>query len=374
MVSKRAFRAAAGLIWAVAFLALAPGAGRAADAASPPDTADGSGRSLYPIPILFYTPETELAGGASLLYIFGGDDPETRGRPSSLSVLGLYTGKKQSMFGGSADLWLDRGRTQLTAALFYKNFPTEFYGIGNGTPETNKEDYTPREVEVALRVVRRIHGPWQIGATALAHHLELHRTETGGELDGGAVPGTAGGWALGFGALAGVDTRDAVYSARRGVFAEAGVEVFDTALGSDFGFTRWRADLRAFRPLFGSHVLAVRALGLFAAGSPPFHLMPQLGGAELARGYYEGRYRDRDLVAAQVEYRFPVYGPVSMAAFASAGQVGHRLTDLRVDAFHWGGGFGFRYLLSEENRLILRMDQGYGGEDGGFYVSFGEAF
>ena len=37
-------------------------------------------------------------------------------------------------------------------------------------------------------------------------------------------------------------------------------------------------------------------------------------------------------------------------------------------------GFGFRYLLSRESRLTLRVDQGFGQEGGGFYFSFGEAF
>ena len=338
------------------------------------EAASGDGGTLIPIPIIFYSPETRFAAGASVLYLFGGKEPGTRGRPSSLSAVAIYTQNKQLVLGGGGNLLLDGGASEISGDLSYVDFPSEFYGVGNKTPESAVEDYDPRRFQASLRATHRVRGPFQVGVTALAAHLDLRDIEEGGLLDQGRIPGAAGGWSVGFGLLAGVDTRDAVYSPLRGAFAEVGAEVYDSVFGSDYGFTRYRADFRRYTPLFTNHVFATRVLGIFSLGDAPFQLMPQLGGSELLRGYYEGRFRERDLLALQAEYRFPVYGPVALAFFAGAGQVARRAPEFRIDAFHLGGGLGLRYLLRRESRLTLRVDEGFGEEGNGFYFSFGEAF
>ena len=376
-------QASSSLLWAgLVSAALILGAPASAAGQAAPDSArageieaaSGGGGTLIPIPIIFYSPETEFAAGASVLYLFGGNEPGTHGRPSSLSAVTIYTQKKQLVLGGGGNLLLDGGTAEITGGLSYMDFPTEFYGVGNNTPESGVEDYDPRRFQASLRATRRVRGPFQVGVTALAAHLDLRDVAEGGLLDQGRIPGAAGGWSVGFGLLAGVDTRDAVYSPLRGAFAEVGAEVYDSVFGSDYGFTRYRADFRRYTPLFANHVFATRVLGIFSLGDAPFQLMPQLGGSELLRGYYEGRFRERDLLALQAEYRFPLYGPVALAFFASAGQVAHRAPEFRIDAFHLGGGLGLRYLLSRESRLTLRVDEGFGEEGSGFYFSFGEAF
>jgi len=63
-------------------------------------------------------------------------------------------------------------------------------------------------------------------------------------------------------------------------------------------------------------------------------------------------------------------------AFVSAGQVAPELNALRFDAFHPAAGFGFRFLIQEEEGVQIRADfaWGFDVESSGFYINIGEAF
>ena len=134
-------------------------------------------------------------------------------------------------------------------------------------------------------------------------------------------------------------------------------------------------DLRRYFPLF-SNVLALRALGAASVATPPFDLMPQLGGDALLRGYFSGRYRDRQLMAFQAEYRFHLWWRIGGVGFIGAGQLGDVFGDFDLGSFHTNAGGGIRFLLSRAEGLNIRADWGWGlgASSSGFYLSLGEAF
>jgi hypothetical protein len=109
-----------------------------------------------------------------------------------------------------------------------------------------------------------------------------------------------------------------------------------------------------------------------STGDPPFFDLAKLGGANLFRGSYEGRFRDRRRVAAQAEYRHP--GPIGLAVFGSAGQVARSWGDVRISDLHYAGGAGLRFRLSAAERVNLRLDDGFGPGESGVYFALGEAF
>jgi outer membrane translocation and assembly module TamA len=113
-------------------------------------------------------------------------------------------------------------------------------------------------------------------------------------------------------------------------------------------------------------------------GQSPFYLMPTLGADDLMRGYYNGRYRDRDYTAGQVELRYRLSDRFGITGFAGTGTVYHNGIDLSQLKPNYGGGL--RYFFDVEKGLTLRLDYGVGeqrpGEarQSGFYTSLGEAF
>ena len=79
------------------------------------------------------------------------------------------------------------------------------------------------------------------------------------------------------------------------------------------------------------------------------------------RSFRNFRFRDRDLVLMQAEYRIPIVRKVYATVFVDAGQVAPRTSELFKD-LRTGTGFSLSYL--QKGRPLARMDVGYGSGEG----------
>jgi outer membrane protein assembly factor BamA len=119
----------------------------------------------------------------------------------------------------------------------------------------------------------------------------------------------------------------------------------------------------------------LQLVGQFQGGEVPFRELANLGGANLLRGYYEGRYRDRQLLAAQAEVRRVLFGRFNGVLFGGVGQVGNTLGDFNQGSVKVAGGAGLRFRFNRRDRLNVRLDYGVGsGKSSGVYFGIGEAF
>ena len=98
------------------------------------------------LPIVFYSPETKIAGGLGGLLTFRPSRAGAAERPSSIYFYTIYTQLKQfSMswepeFYSRQETWLVKGR------LLLERYPDKFWGIGPAAPDGAEEGYTPRSV------------------------------------------------------------------------------------------------------------------------------------------------------------------------------------------------------------------------------------
>jgi len=104
----------------------------------------------------------------------------------------------------------------------------------------------------------------------------------------------------------------------------------------------------------------------------PFFLQPTLGGSEDLRGYREYRFRDRNMVVFNAEYRWEAFSGLDLAVFADAGQVAARPGDLHFKNFEKSYGTGFRFNTAKS--VFLRMDVGFSKEGQHLFVKFGHVF
>ena len=74
-------------------------------------------------------------------------------------------------------------------------------------------------------------------------------------------------------------------------------------IGSDFEFQDYLVDLRRYYKISDDLLLTVKLYGNFSGGDPPFYEMPRLGGSITMRGYFEGRFRNRNYLTAQAEFK-----------------------------------------------------------------------
>jgi len=109
--------------------------------------------------------------------------------------------------------------------------------------------------------------------------------------------------------------------------------------------------------------------------NPPFQLLSLFGGRERMRGYYEGRYRDKNMMVFQMEYRvMPVWWRLGLVGFLGFGDVSNTIKNFKLRDFKYSVGGGIRYLFSREEKMNLRLDFGYGKDSSGIYITIGEAF
>jgi outer membrane protein assembly factor BamA len=159
-----------------------------------------------------------------------------------------------------------------------------------------------------------------------------------------------------------VDTRDEPgYPSRGGRYGVSMAMFHDRDLGR-YSFRRVEADAAQYIP-FGRTVLALRGrIDVSAVGAGqdiPFYLLPTLGGSRSLRGYAEYRFRDRNAMLLDAEYRWPLFHALDAAVFYDAGTVAPEVSGLtrRLLASY---GVGIR--AHSATHLITRFDVARGKE------------
>ncbi len=339
--------------------------------------ADRSPWSVFPI--LAYSPETNAMLGAGVVYTFDVDGRveggSTAGRRSALAFASAYTFKNQFFVSIAPSLYWDDEAWHAEGEINGKRFPNTFYPIGNDTAADRAEDYSDLGLDVAGALSRRLVGSFRTGGQAGAFFSKISKKEAGGDLDRDRVAGSDGGRLVGFGPVLSWDDRDNDFATRRGARYSLGAAYFAKVWGSQFNVSKYEFDARQFFPLGGEHVLGAQIYAVANLGTVPFQTMAALGGSNRMRGFFEGRYRDRHMLAAQVEYRFPVVWRFGAAVFSSVGDVAHDLDGFELGDFKAAGGAGIRFSLNQADRVNLRFDgAGTSTGDVNFYVALGEAF
>lgn len=352
----------------------AAGSARAQDSPAAPDEKRSS---LVALPYAFYSPETKFAFGAGSIYSFRPHASPPENRPSSVKIAATFTQKKQLILALTPELYFKNESYYLYGWFSYYHYPDKFWGIGNETPDDAEEGYSMDYVRTFLNLQKRVTRGLYIGGRYQFEHIELIETAADGVLQRGIIPGSepGGGYASGLGFILNYDTRNNVYYPSGGHYYQAYAVFFDKAIGSDYAFNSLTVDLREYRSLFGNHVLAFQSLNTFISGSPPLQMMALLGGSYWMRGYFAGRYRDRNMITFQAEYRFPIYWRLGAVAFAGLGDVSHEIDTFQLNEFKYSLGFGLRFMFDTQEKINARLDFGF-GEDGntGFYAMVVEAF
>jgi outer membrane protein assembly factor BamA len=325
-------------------------------------------------PVAYYSPETRLAWGIVGIHYFRLGDSSMSSRLSHYRFNLIRTQNKQSIAEINYELYLPGGRFLLDGQVKFSIYPDRFFGIGNRSPESAREDFNSRNWRLQLNLQRRWGEKIYAGLHLEFYSLHMLETQSISGLSAGEFAGSNGGNLSGLGVFVKWDSRDNTFSTRTGSYYTLSLNRYSRALGSDFSFGQFSLDARRYLPLGKSPVLAMQAVFKSAWGDCPFQVLPMFGGLNLLRGYYEGRYRDRNMLALQAEYRLPLWGRFGLCAFAGAAQVQEKASLLALNGFHPAGGAGLRYKFNQKENLNIRLDVGFAGSSPAFYLTFAEAF
>ena len=113
--------------------------------------------------------------------------------------------------------------------------------------------------------------------------------------------------------------------------------------------------------------------GTLNFGDPSWGMMSMIGNSFSMRGYYEGRYRDKHKIEAQVELRQDFWKRCGVAIWGGAGTVFNKFSAMRFDRLLPNWGLGFRWEFKKNSNI--RLDYGFGKSGiSGFVFNINEAF
>ena len=337
------------------------------------------------LPGVFSTPETGFGGGAGLFILDHPIESEQGSKANAMRIGAIYTEKKQFVLRGSLEKYVNDNRDLITVSVMAQKYPDAFFGVGGNTLVKDEEKYISYAWEAQARFLREVTPRVYLGTQAVRSNERIDHLEPGAFLDrqtdqnGLPVTGTAPFDLAGLGLLARIDTRDDYQDPVRGYFIEGSAMVRRHEFGSTHQFNTSTIDGRWFVPLATSTNpprLAFQCLAISNNGSPPFQALAQLGGRDVLRGYFLGRYRDRDLLALQSELRIPLRGKWGAVGYAAVGNVARTWEGMRAAEFKPAGGIGARYRVSDVQKVNLRLDFTWGREtpNPSLYLSLAEAF
>jgi hypothetical protein len=145
----------------------------------------------------------------------------------------------------------------------------------------------------------------------------------------------------------GLDWRTSPGYTRRGGFY--GVTVHDYADRDDtFGFRQVDYEIVQHVPILReAWVVSLHGLAQVASSKTgqqiPFFMLPSVGGGHSLRGFSSWRFRDRNSLALQAEWRIVNNRYFETAFFYEAGKVAARKSDLDLDGLKSDYGVGFRF-------------------------------
>jgi outer membrane protein assembly factor BamA len=147
-------------------------------------------------------------------------------------------------------------------------------------------------------------------------------------------------------ATVGIETRPAPGYARRGGFYGVTFRDFSDT-GGDYGFKQVDYEAIQHVPLLReTWVLSFRAAasttGTKTGQAIPFFMLPSLGGGSSLRGYNSWRFRDRNSLILQAEWRVIVNRFFDTAVFYDTGKVTAHTRNLDLHDLEDDYGIGFR--------------------------------
>ena len=267
----------------------------------------------------------------------------------------------------------------------YRNNPQEaFYGTGNDTQSENLSNYRLEDQSVGGQFGVRLKKHVKVGA-----HTSFIKTQVG-KGTSPRLPSVAEAFSrdtlvalddqptyLQTGAFLDIDYRDEPGNPRAGGHYAAKWSTYRDQNIGRYDFTQYDVEVQQYIPFFHNRrVVALRAKTSLTQTANnqdiPFYMLPTLGGSEDLRGFADFRFRDRNMVVFNAEYRWEAFSGMDVALFADAGQVAARAQDIRLRDMKTSAGFGFRFNTAK--KVFYRVDVAFSQEGPRVSMKFGHVF
>ncbi|MFV0346367.1 MAG: BamA/TamA family outer membrane protein [Bacteroidales bacterium] len=338
-----------------------------------------------------YTPEMGLLIGGGALVSWRTDKSDLELQRSNMPVMLSYSTKGAlSLNLRPSTFWMG-DKLRINGNFWFKDMSDNYWGVGY---ETNNETEQSKDITEFNRkwVQFKIEGLRRVAAKLYAGlNFDLNYTKGSEETS----------WILsspyytfynerpfnmGLGAIFRYDSRDLAANAWSGMYINGEMTQYGKYFGGDNTYTLLLLDYRQYTRINNKdgRILAWQVSTRNTFGDVPYAELSQLGNPFDLRGYPWGKYRNKGMAYAVLEYRhdfkkktggFSRHGAV---LWLGSGMIYDTDNDPLID--HSGknkvlpnAGIGYRFEL--QPRMNLRLDFGVGRNGvNGFYFNINEAF
>ena len=337
------------------------------------------------LPVAGYTLQTGFAGVLSSNFAFYTSEHSQANLSTVLTSI-TYSQYKQIIFPIQANIWTKGNKYNIQTDWRYLKYPSLTYGLGGNTSADSGYNIDYGYLRLHQAILRTITKDFYLGlGYDLDYFWKIREVDpptakpTDFERYGLKPTEVASGISL----HVLFDDRRNPINPQKGNYLSVIYRPNFTFLGSDNNWQSLLFDLRKYIRFPGSttNVLALWSYDWFTVGSgnPPYLLLPSTGWdaySNTARGYIQGRYRSKNMLYLESEYRFGITdnGLLGGVVFANA-QSFSEMTTGRFNYIAPGYGAGLRISLNKFSRTNLCVDYGWGVHgSGGFFVNLGEVF
>ncbi len=330
-------------------------------------------RRIIPFPVLLSDPTNGVGGGGGLLMLYRLN--ETDPKDSQTAAFGFYTTRSSWKWGLQQEVSFGEDRFRGTATGIFGKTNNSFVYPDAPLPVSYGERQDRLEADFTVRVFDDLYA-----GVAYRYSRTEFLYDVGTEEEQGfsrVILGIAGAEDTtdsGIGLVLQFDDRDREYAPTRGFLGSLRFLDQSGRLGSDNDYRTADAFLNYYLGLAPENTLAFRFRWRDAWGDVPFTGQSSFNGIDL-RAYPSGKYRGTGMLAAQVEYRFPIWKRLGGVAFGGSGRVYGGVPTLGQEEVLPAAGGGIRFLVLKDRgtRVGLDFAQGRFGNRG-VYFTFDEAF
>lgn len=318
-----------------------------------------------------YSTDTKLGIGLVAAGLYRSDKNDTILPPSNISLFSDVSTVGFYMLGLRGTHIFPDNRYRLEHTLYFFSFPSNFWGIGYemGNNSDNKSEMKRWQARVKSSFLIRVTDNFFIGPTIVCDYVRGTKAERPELMDGMSSKT----WNLGAGIQLQYDTRDVLTNPHKGLYINL-TQVFRPAfIGNDYAFQSTDFQICAYKSIWKGGILAGDIRSTFNFGSPHWGMMALLGGSNSMRGYYEGRYRDKHKIEAQIELRQHIWKRNGITAWLGAGEVFNKTSSIQMSRILPNYGIGYRWEFKKD--VNVRLDYGFGKNgQSGFLFNINEAF
>jgi hypothetical protein len=340
---------------------------------------------LAVLPAAGYSLVTKLAGVVAANAAFYADNEKST-KLSAVNFSIGYTQNNQIILPILSNIWTKKNNYNLLGDWRYYMYPEYTYGLGGHTSLQNSDRLNYSNIIIHEAVLKHLfNSAVYVGA---AYNLNYHWniTETGnanGQVSDFKKYGlTKKSVSSGVSINALYDSRKNSINPAEAIYWNIAFCPNATFLGSDHNYQSLTVDLRRyFKPSVSSdNILAFWSYNWFTFnGNVPYLDMPSTAWdaySNMGRGYIQSRFRGKNLLYVEAEYRFGITrnGFLGGVVFANAQSV----TDWPSDKFQTiypAVGTGIRLKINKHSNTNVCIDYAFGlNGSNGVFINLGEVF